>query len=774
MGSTLSAGKQSTYVPAPARILSVEDCISKSEFLIDTGAVISILNRNYDYLPLRDIDYLNLYTANGQLLKVFGHNTISVDFGLGVKYTYTFLVADTNLNILGNDFLSHFDLSIRPALCEIRDLNTNKSVRLAPTNKNMIYSVIVRDDSINLQIKNLIKQYDHIFGPFSGVLKKEVMTKADIRTGTQQPVSCKVARNLSKQQEAIARKEFERMLTEGIVRRSQSQWASPLVLVPKKVKGDWRPCGDYRKLNLITSKDQYPLPNTEMILAECASKKYFSTLDAQRAFYQIPLTENAIPKTAVKTPFGLFEFVRMPYGLKNSAQTFQRYMDEVVHNIDNAHCYVDDIIIATNTIEEHYEALHKLFERLDKFGIRLNASKCIWCKESVRYLGHIISQNAVKPGCDKIDVIKRFPIPQTVKQLKSFLGTIEYYRRFFPKMSDLTANLQRHLKHESKRVRKSQAINLSIDDIDNINAIKTTFAEEMRLYSPDFSLPFQLYTDASDFAIGASLEQFRDGVRVPVAFYSKSLDKTERSYDTFGKELLAVYSAVRKFSHYLQPGNFTVFTDHQALLGAFKNSSDNHPRRVRTQLQKLTEYEFDIMHMKGKDNHVADYLSRLVTPITGVPTFVSVQDIQSEQNIDSSIKGFVSKAPHRFYSADIDGHRIWCVKQPNAEDNMRVIPVIPKNLRRRVFDSIHGMNHFGVKRTTNLVKKRYFWPGLCRDIKTWCNYCERCQISKSYRHTKVAQDPIEVPAIRFSEIHMDLVDLPELVSLQSQTASPAG
>ena len=754
----ISAGSSSPSAKRAA-VSTVRDKLTGCQFLIDTGSVTSILNRTFSYLPLSNHDSFPLFSVNGHDLKIFGHTTLTIDIGFDKKFTFTFVVADIDLNILGNDFLSFFDLSIRPASGELRDQTNNQMIKLKNSNIPIGSIVALTQEIHDTEVYNILKEYEHVFGPFSGTLVTDVKIKQEIRTTTNVPVFCRNARPLSKQHEQIARNEFDRMLQEGIIRRSNSAWASPLVLVPKKVEGDWRPCGDYRKLNTITQKDQYPLPNADHILAQCTSNKYFSTMDAQRAFYQIPLTEESIPKTAVRTPFGLFEFVRMPYGLRNSAQAFQRYIDEVIHGLDNVSCYIDDIIVATKTKEEHIETLKKLFERLSHYGIRLNSKKCLWMQTSVQFLGHMVAEDSLKPIDEKTEVIHRFPIPETVRELRSFLGTIEYYRRFLPHMSELTARLNRHLKPESKKKRNSHRIELTAEDITAIESVKEAFAKEMRLHSPDFEAPFQVYTDASDIAIGATLEQIRNNQRVPIAFFSRSLDKTERQYDTFGKELLGVYAAVNKFSLYLQPGNFTVFTDHQALIGALHNCTDNYPRRVRTQLQKLSEYAFEIVHVKGGDNSVADYLSR-ISAIASTTPFVSLAEIKAEQDKDNSIQQLVTKTPHHFHAVTIDGMRLWCVRPENDDDNCRIIPIIPTQLRRKIFEQIHNMNHFGVKRTEDLLKKRYFWPKMRRDVKIWCEYCERCQISKVYRHTKVAQSPVAMPTVRFSEIHMDFVDLP--------------
>ena len=753
MAATTAEPSQPTSTSA--RHTYVTDKYTNMTFLVDTGAAVSILNRKCDFVKA---NISALYSVTGSNVTIFGHNTMTLKFGMGPDYTFTFVVADVSFNILGNDFLKHFDLSVRPNRNQLIDNSSGIIFNGVTSNTFNFVSPLYNINTDNDEVARLIKDNVSLFTPFSDKLTPNCKTRQSIDTISEQPVTCRHVRNLSAKQLAIAKREFDRMLGEGIIRRSNSTWASPLVLVPKKVEGDWRPCGDYRRVNSITRKDQYPLPNVQSILSACAGKRYFSSLDAQRAFYQIPLEEAAIPKTAVKTPFGLFEFLRMPYGLKNSAQTFQRYMDEVLHGIDNVHCYVDDIIIATDTPEEHIQTLQKVFVRLQEYGIRLNESKCEWYRTSLEYLGHKISHDSIQPTNKKIEAIKQFKEPTTVRELKSFLGMIEYYRRFFPSLADLIEPLNRHRKPESKRVRNSKPIELTDDDKAIIQKVKDTFSEGMRLHSHDYSAALQLYTDASDFAIGASLEQCKDGTSCPIAFFSRKLSKTEQNYDTFGKELLAVYAAVKHFWLYLTPGNFTVYTDHQALVSAVKNCPDNVPRRVNTQLQKLSEYEFNMVHLKGDKNLVADYLSRLVSVVATEPT-VMPAELSVEQTKDNDIKDLVQKYPDQFYAVEIDSMKIWCHGTTNKTS--KVVPVVPNSLRRRIFDQLHSSNHFGFKRTFDLIRNRYFWPRMGRDVKQWCSACHNCKIAKITRHTKVQQDPVEIPTVRFQEVHMDFVDLPE-------------
>ncbi len=224
---------------------------------------------------------------------------------------------------------------------------------------------------------------------------------------------------------AAAKAAFEDMERQGIVRRSSSCWASPLHMV-KKADGTWRPCGDFRRLNLITEPDKYPLPRMDDLAASLSGCKIFSKLDLKQGYHQIPMRAEDIKKTAIITPFGLFEYTRMPFGLRNSGQTFQRLMDRVVAGLEGVFCYLDDILVASPDADSHRRHLQQLFDRLRQYGLVLNATKCVFGRPAVEFLGHSVTGDGAAPLEDKTAAIRAFPRPTTVKELQGFLGTVNF------------------------------------------------------------------------------------------------------------------------------------------------------------------------------------------------------------------------------------------------------------------------------------------------------------------------------------------------------------
>ncbi|CAH2014093.1 unnamed protein product [Acanthoscelides obtectus] len=453
-------------------------------------------------------------------------------------------------------------------------------------------------------ITKLAREYSDIFHIDGNYLTFTSKIKHHIRTSDEIPIYTK-----SYRYPEIHRKEVQRqiqsMLDQKIIRESHSAWCSPIWIVPKKLdasgKQKWRIVIDYRKLNEKTLGDRYPLPNITDLLDKLGRCQYFSTLDLASGFHQIEMAEDDIQKTAFNTENGHYEFTRMPFGLKNAPATFQRVMDNILRGIQNEKClvYLDDIIIFSTSLQEHISRLREVFERLRQSNFKIQLDKSEFLRKEVSYLGHVVTADGVKPNPDKIKAITEFKIPKTKKQIKGFLGLLGYYRKFIKDFAKITKPL-------TIRLKKDAIINPNdADYIKCFELCKTLLTNDPILQYPDFSQPFLITTDASNYAIGAILSQGKLGSDLPIAYASRTLSDSETKYSTTEKELLSIVYAVKYFRPYIFGRKFTIVTDHKSLQWLF-SVRDASSKLLRWRL-RLEEHDFDIVYRKGKSNTNADF-----------------------------------------------------------------------------------------------------------------------------------------------------------------------
>ena len=449
-------------------------------------------------------------------------------------------------------------------------------------------------------IKNLIFSHPSLFHDFprkSGILLHDI----ELVPGTT-PIRQQAYR-VGPERKRKMKEEVEYLLRHGLARPSKSPWASPCILVPKE-DGSSRFCTDYRKINNVTIKDSYPLPLIDDLIDSVGQAKFVTKIDLLKGYYQVGLTERAKLISAFITPFGLFQYEVMPFGLTNAPSTFQRLVNFIIQDLDGVYCYLDDILVTGQTLEEHLSRLKSLFLRLEEAGLTINLKKSVFCKATVTYLGHIVGNGNVRPKTANIEAVLDYPVPTTRKSLQRFLGLASYYRRFCKNFSSVAAPLTSLTSPKVKFVWDDECQA-------SFEALKLFLCNNPVLKSPDFNRPFILHIDASDTgAGGVLLQDSPEGMLHPVSYTSTKFKPHQKSYSTIEKEALSLVLALQKYECYIQGAiEVVVFTDHNPL--TFLDKMKAHNQRLLRWSLYLQKFPLRIRHIKGTNNFIADALSRI-------------------------------------------------------------------------------------------------------------------------------------------------------------------
>ena len=613
------------------------------EVVFDTGATVSLLNA--DVANKLDIEILPsdrvINTADGSTNPVLG---ITREVEVKVDETIAkicFLITNVGSAqvLLGLDWFEQTKVVIDPARKQIKipgkciSLNEDdyqndenfENIFLANDDVDELdefgfNSVKFRKDDAKYQnekVKSLVDEYSDVFsneidniGCFKGV-------SYEIETTTEVPVTSNAYRLPFTVVDEM-KQEVDKMLKAGIIRPGKAgTWTSPAFLI--KQKHGSRFVVDYRKLNANTKPFLFPLPRIDDILDKLSNGKIFSSIDLKKGYFQMQVSELSKHKTGFIVPFGIYEFNRVPFGLCNAPSYFSSIMQNIFGNLDFVQIFIDDIIIWSENEEQHLEHLKIVFDKLRENGLTLNGEKCNWMKSEISILGHIVDATGIRMDPEKIEAIKNRKPPKTVKQLQSFLGCSNYYRRFVEFYAKIAAPLH-GLCTPDKKWLWNEACEYAF------NKLKEKLTSYPILRKPDFSKPFKLSTDASTTAIGAILSQEdENGNEYVVCYASRLLKPSERNYSITELECLAVFWAVNFFRTYLFGRWFLIVTDHYALKWLLTIKNPN--ARLTRWAVLLQMFKFDIVHRKGKLHSNVDALSR--------PVLSSIEEEADDQKFEN-------------------------------------------------------------------------------------------------------------------------------------------
>ena len=631
----------------------------------------------------------------------------------------------------------------------------------------------------------LLRRHGDVFATGPTDLGFCAVLQHDINTGNAAPIKQSPRRPPMSARDAED-DILDEMLETGVIEPSNSPWSSPVCMVKKK-DGTFRFCIDYRRVNEVTIKDAFPVPDVQDALDSLRGSKYFATIDLLSGYWQLGMTERAKERSAFCTRRGLYHFTRMPFGLSNAPSSFCRLMSIIFKDMLYVQCivYLDDIVVYASSPEQLLERLDAVLGRLQRFGLKAKPSKCVFFKSPIEFLGHLVSEDGIEPLPSKLDTIRDWPTPHCLRDVRAFYGLASYYRKFVRDFAAIAEPL-------SRLTKKNAPFQWTEETQQSFDRLKRALVEAGTLAFPYPDIPCILDTDASDVAMGAVLSQVIDGVERPIAFFSRVLNGAQRNYCPTRRELLAVVAALQHFRHYLLGAHVILRTDHHSLkwLRTFKRPEGILARWIET----LAEYDYTIEHRPGRLHCNADAVSRQtckqcwgkIAPshwidecersddLTGPLSIRALRilpelteaDVACLQAEDTELGDAyrvlhdrLDLSPDELRSFPLESRQLLSMRpQVRLEkgvlvkaDDDRTRLVVPSTLRRRLFDQTHAgptAAHLGARKTAGQLKESYFWNGLRTNVAEWCRQCSQCSRSKGpplRPHGELHKIPVGAP-----------------------------
>lgn len=715
--------------------------------MLDSGADCTIIGSGCEQL----IEALGLQkyktnliirTADGSHHTVTEYSHIPYKFRDKIQNLRTLIMPSLSKKlILGIDFWKLFGFQIK--ICE-----------------SLSYQEVMNGDEKRFGVEELDRISD-IIDRFpksvEGKLNRTTVLEHKIDTGTATPIKQRYY-NVSPYVQKEMDKEFDRMLRLGVIEPSKSAWASPMVSV-RKANGKIRLCLDSRKLNEVTVKDSYPMPYMTRILGNLRGTRYLSKIDLKDAYWQIPLSTDSKEKTAFTIPGrGLYQFCVTPFGLCNAGQSQCRLMDRVLGFDMEPYVfvYLDDIVVATDDFEQHLKFLEQIADRLSNAGLSVNIDKSQFFVEKLHYLGHVIDKNGIHTDQAKVECIVEYPAPKSVKEVRRFIGFSGWYRRFIYDFATVSAPITDLLKEPKKPSTPKVKFVWNCAAEEAFQKLKLALSSAPVLATPNFDLPFIIQTDASDIGLAGVLVQGSGDQERVIAYMSQKFTSAQKKYSTTERECLAVLAAIEHFRPYIEGAHFTVITDHASLV--WLQNLKNPNGRLGRWILRLQQYNFKLIHRKGKHNVVPDALSRAM---------VSEISILSE-NFDGDtwydeLKEKIIANPDKYPDFRLENN----IVLKHCSNNCNICAsfsswkvVLPSHLRSKIIFENHDTptsSHFGYYKTLKRVQTTYYWPKMTLDIREYIAKCDMCKANKDPTYitrspmgeAKVIDTPWQTIAIDF-------------------------
>ncbi|GBN87376.1 Retrovirus-related Pol polyprotein from transposon 17.6 [Araneus ventricosus] len=652
------------------------------------------------YVEIKLDDNCNAFTVDQPILVE----------SLNDKHSDSFLIARSvsNLNVKNRCVALICNLNDSPV-----NLNKNMAlVKISPIHK------VACIENVNINISDL-GQCDLI--------------KHEIHLSHQVPIRQKPYR-VPYHLKPEMRSQINVLLEAGIIQPSTSSFSAPVILV-KKSDGSYRLEADLRKLNAKTVPDNYPLPNLTEIIDNLSGSKFFSTLDLTSGFHQMVMHSDHTKYTAIATEFGLFEYKRLPFGLRNASASFQRLMNLVLAGLNEFQisCYIDDLVIAAENFDEHLAKLEMVFQRLQKANLKVKPSKCSFLKDQITYLGHTVREGQVYPDKKNLDSIREALPPKTKRQVRSFLGLTGFYRKFIPKYSEIALPL-------TELTKDCNGFKWTEMEQSAFEKLKLYLTSEPCLALPDFSKPFAVCSDASRLALGAVLvKEDETGFLLPIAFASRKLSKAETKFAVVELETMAIVFAVNHFKNYLFGKYFRINSDQQCLSKIIDYKDPTS--RIARWMVTLHQFDYTVIHKPGRLNLTADYLSRASYPndecVSEKQADVNTLDLEAnifsvneipnseiieKQNTDAYCCSIKDKLNSNFVFSPnlpkffLKNNVLLCYTNSKDRHGSKAKLVAPQTLVQKIFNLTHDNDtvaHPGLARTLKRIKDNFLEGIVC-------------------------------------------------------------